>query len=634
MLKSLDIIIGNNGNTFLIKQFYTNYPKLFNDKKIYHINLNDLYPEHKNISFIHDDWLMNNKIDFSEILNKISEYIERNDAEQVLVLLDITFIEQSLTNVLKNVLNLVHQFSKANITLTINLFNNPDYNFNPSLLVLNKTNRHAFDSPVVTKFSFSRNNDGLFYKKILEKMLNLPVIINTYTDEKNYLTNYLKQLKLSFNDTSILPTINFSKEVIAYLLALHVYHKIEDCYYFFHELEFLTYKSPSSSSVEKTRRIQFNDAKILSEKLSSNCRQTLLKDITLADIPYMPDSSKSVYLSLMLAEKQVQLEEIKPLLPYEAQQVEILDKNYPLVTVYTTSYNNAKYLKKCIESVAAQETKYPFIHLISDDNSPDDSQKLLTEYAKKYPHIRLILRKQNSIQANYYGIFNNLATKYVAVCDSDDFYTERNKLEKQVNFLEENPDCGLCFHSAYMYYEDKNCITGIYPNGIKGFTPKKFFYLSNIITLNLMQSSSVMYRWKWVNGLTDEFPFACSPYDWALNIMHAHKAKIGFINEPLSLYRRHSKAAYASTEVNVNKHLITYCYSELKFSKILNEYTERKYENLFLVRIFEVLHNFYTGINTVDFDKNEYNIIKSQIEKDFPEYIQYYKDNLANYLKQ
>lgn len=633
MLKSIHIIIGTYGNIFHIKQFYANYQTLFNNNNIYHFDFNDLYPETNQFSFIRDSWIINNvlaknTVHFSDVLNKLSEQIKLHAIEQLIVLLDMSALEDDLSNVYK----LINTFSDANRTVSINLLNNPDKNYNQYLTVLTNANTACFQSPDTYILSPLYENKECYYKQLLEKVLHLPVTINTWKNEESYVRGVLKQLNLSVDDTFIIPGANYSQEVIAYLLALHTYHAVNGTLSFMGELDFLTYKNQEPSSSPKTRRIQFEDARILSKKLSPACRQALIKNITKDDIQFMPDSSKNVYLSLMIAEKQITSREMASLLPYEAQNIEVHTRqknpNVPLLTVYTASYNNAEYLKKCIESVAMQETQYPFIHLISDDNSTDGSQELLLEYAKKYPHIRLILRKQNNLHANYYGIFNNLATKYAAVCDCDDFYIDKEKLEKQITFLEENPDCGLCFHSTYTLQAKSNCITGIHPNGISDFVPEKFYTVDQILQTNLMQSSSVMYRWKWSNGLTDDFPFACAPFDWTLNIVHGYNAKLGFINTPMSMYRRHEKAAYAATENNTKKHLIHYCFSELKFCKVLNKYTERKYERIFLETIFQLLYHFYISVNMIEYDKKEYDKQKNRIEEYFPEYIQFFKDNL------
>lgn len=648
MLKTIHFLIGTIGITFPVKQFYRLNSDIFNKNKIYHIELKDLYPDavHNFMESIsHDDWFLPNSfkkdISFSDILEKLSDYITEKDIEQLIIFLDISFFSE----ILPYFYEIKNKFSDTSFTCKINTCNS----FNDEILLLffRTTFSSAFylsTRHIYFPFLYTPKK-AINFSEIFQKIFNIPIEISQFNNSKDFFDNWLLSINFEMPEHAFIPHSHFSQEVISYLLALHSYYKIEKSFDITSEKDFLNYNLPSqNSNTEQTAssfanpsavfKPELEHAIILSQKLSQACRQKFLKYITLNDVNYMPQASKIVYLSLFLAEKQISLEEIHTILTRDEKKFHITlqdntQSQEPILTVYTTSYNSKKYIGNCIESIAAQKTKYPFIHLISDDNSSDGTRELLLEYAQKYPHIQLILRNHNDIGANYYGILSSLSTKYAAVCDADDFYTNEQKIEKQINFLEENPDCGLCFHPTYMYYENENTITGIYPNYLRSFTPKKFYYLSNIITTNLMQSSSVMYRWKWKDGITNDFPCGYTPLDWGLNIIHAYNSKIGFINEPMSLYRRHKEAYYALTETNVPLHLITNCFNELYFITILNNYTERKYEKLFLEKAFRVLYNFYITAQEMDYDKEKYNAIKKNIEQYFPDYIVFFKNAIA-----
>lgn len=643
MLKQIDFIIGNIGATFPIKQFYTLNSRIFNDNKIYNISLQNLF-HNTATDYIqaqsNDDWIYpnsltsNNISSFSSVLEKLSDYIVQHDIEQLIIFLDIKW----LADILPYLYEIKNTFSHTKFTCKINITNSINDEF--LFLFFRKTYSSAFF--ISTRHHYFPNsynfNKPLNLSEIFNKIFNISPEITTFKDTKDFFYHWLKNIKITIPDNNFIPHSHFSPKVISYLLALQTYYKIDNDFDIINEADFLKYDLPAENiqtfSKDFPLRPQLNDAVTLSSKLSKECRQIFLKHISLNDVNYMPHTSKVIYLSLFFAEKQISLEKTQEILANDKKKFQITIENNPnpqepILTIYTTSYNSKKYIKQCIESIAAQKTKYPFIHLISDDNSNDGTQELLREYAQKYPHIQLILRNHNDIGANYYGILSNLSTNYVAVCDADDFYTSEEKIEKQINFMEENPDCGLCFHPTYIYYENENMIKSLHPNSMKDFIPKKFYYLSNIITTNLMQSSSVMYRWKWKNGLTADFPYGYSPLDWGLNIIHAHNSKIGFINEPMSLYRRHEKAFYALTETNIPLHLINNCFNELYFIKILNSYTERKYEKLFLQKAFLILYNFYVTAKEIEYDKEKYNNIQKNIELYFPEYIKYFADNIS-----
>lgn len=650
MLKQINFLIGNIGATFPIKQFYLLHTDIFNKNKIYHIELKDLYLNTVNNfmeTLSHDDWMLpyslkSNNISFSDVLKKLSDYTTKKDIEQLIIFLDIRFFSE----ILPYLYEIKYKFSKVNFTCNMN--NCHVFYDEILLLFFRQTYSSAFYFTTRhTYFPFLYNpNKAINFSEIFQKVFNIPFKITHFNNSKDFFENWLSSINFEIPVNTFIPHSHFSPEIISYLLALHNYYKIDNSFDILKEEDFLNYNIPSQnihaeqtipssfSNMSAVLKPKLEHAIILSQKLSQECRQNFLKHISLNDVNYMPHTSKRIYLSLFFAEKQISLEKTQEILANDKKKFQITIENNPnpqepILTIYTTSYNSKKYIKQCIESIATQKTKYPFIHLINDDNSTDGTQDILREYAQKYPHIQLILRNHNDIGANYYGILSNLSTKYVAVCDADDFYTDEQKIEKQINFLEENLDCGLCFHPTYMYYENEDKITGIYPNYLRSFTPKKFYYLSNIITTNLMQSSSVMYRWKWKNGLTADFPYGYSPLDWGLNIIHAHNSKIGFINEPMSLYRRHKEAFYALTVTNIPLHLINNCFNELYFIKILNSYTERKYEKLFLEKVFRVLYNFYITAQEIDYDKEKYNTIKNNIETYFPDYIAFFKNAIA-----
>lgn len=669
MLDNLFLYFGSESSNFPIMQFCKAYPNILEKQKLHHIAVSDILPEYaysSPLDTFHDDWIycdsfykkyIKNMQSLEEIFPHIKKQIEKKNIKNLLIILNFNTLSIYIDELIKyckllNAKNIAVSYSKINIIHTFNakyniqLLNLKNINLIPSIY----NSYHLYHNKNI-------ENEKLL--KIFAKQWNIQIEERTYNNEEECFYDFIKQHQLSVpKQSSFIPQAAFSPHVLAFLLALHenttfettidLAHEFDFLYHFSKENTFFSYCPKAFAALQNTQthticentildcsktglKVELGSALTLAQKISSKTRQLLLKDVTLAQIEVMSANCKTVYSALMYAENKISLNEVKTLLSSSKNTSITAEQagNAPILTIYTASYNSKKYIKQCIESIAAQKTNYPFIHLISDDNSTDGTQELLREYAQKYPHIQLILRSRNYILGNYTGILNSLSTKYVAVCDADDFYTDEKKIEKQINFLEENPDCNICFHPAYVYYEKDNLIKNIHPNSVQNFVPKKFYYLSNIITTNLMQSSSVMFRWKWTKGITSETPLGLTPLDWALNITHAHNSKIGFINEPMSLYRRHEKAFYALTETNIPLHLITNCYSELQFIESLNLYTERKYEKLFLQKAFLILYNFYVTAKEIEYDKEKYNNIQKNIELYFPEYIKYFKDNLS-----
>ena len=132
-----------------------------------------------------------------------------------------------------------------------------------------------------------------------------------------------------------------------------------------------------------------------------------------------------------------------------------VNKIEPLVSVCTATYQHAEYIEECIEGILIQKTDFPFEIIIGEDESDDGTREICKNYAEKYPDkIRLFLRDRKSScifndQGNRINGFNGKWTrksargKYIALCEGDDYWTDPLKLQKQVDFLEENSEYGL-----------------------------------------------------------------------------------------------------------------------------------------------------------------------------------------------
>jgi glycosyltransferase involved in cell wall biosynthesis len=119
-----------------------------------------------------------------------------------------------------------------------------------------------------------------------------------------------------------------------------------------------------------------------------------------------------------------------------------------LITVFLFSYNHSSFIEQAVDSILAQVTSFNFKIIICDDFSTDKTQDLLLNYKERYPDkISLILREKNlGYQKSILYALNYCDTKYIAILEGDDFWSDSNKLQKQVTYLEQNPDCSLCTH--------------------------------------------------------------------------------------------------------------------------------------------------------------------------------------------
>jgi len=127
----------------------------------------------------------------------------------------------------------------------------------------------------------------------------------------------------------------------------------------------------------------------------------------------------------------------------------------PLVTVILPTHNHGPFIAQAIESVLMQKTDFPFDILLHDDASTDNTADVCRAYAAKYPEkITLIVQSVNQytidrrIQSHI--LIPRVQAKYTAILDGDDYWLHDDRLQRQVQYLEEHPDCTLTVGAADM----------------------------------------------------------------------------------------------------------------------------------------------------------------------------------------
>jgi glycosyltransferase involved in cell wall biosynthesis len=228
----------------------------------------------------------------------------------------------------------------------------------------------------------------------------------------------------------------------------------------------------------------------------------------------------------------------------------------PLVSVCVLTYNHVNYIKECLDGILIQKTDFPVEILLGEDESSDGTRKICLEYVEKHPDkIRLFLHhRENNIKinGNPTGRFNLLYNffkakgKYIAICEGDDYWTDPLKLQKQVDFMEENEECSLCYHPAETTYEDNSRKDTIFkPTGI--IKPKKFNLSEFIKSDGLgITTASMVFRFDIIKNLPDwllEAPYG----DASLKLLCGYNGLFGYIGaKPMSLHRRAVPGSWSS----------------------------------------------------------------------------------------
>lgn len=129
----------------------------------------------------------------------------------------------------------------------------------------------------------------------------------------------------------------------------------------------------------------------------------------------------------------------------------------PDICIAMLAYNHEAYIAQAIESVLMQQTSYQYKIIVAEDCSTDNTRQILLDYQKKYPDkFKLILQDKNvGVSKNNRDLLSNIEGRYVAALEGDDYWTDPDKLQKQVTFLEEHQEYVLCGTEMKVLFNDR-----------------------------------------------------------------------------------------------------------------------------------------------------------------------------------
>ncbi len=195
-----------------------------------------------------------------------------------------------------------------------------------------------------------------------------------------------------------------------------------------------------------------------------------------------------------------------------------MSDNEIMVSIKCLAYNHEKYIAKALDGFIMQKTNFKIEVIVHDDASTDRTADIIREYEKKYPEIiKPIYQTENQYQ---YGnisrkfIDHKFRGKYVAYCEGDDYWTDPDKLQLQVDYLEAHPECAFSFHNACIVLEDGSPFKeaflpdrSIFKSNV--FENKdKIYNTSDIINLAFFPTASIIARREYILHRND---FSANP---------------------------------------------------------------------------------------------------------------------------
>lgn len=213
-----------------------------------------------------------------------------------------------------------------------------------------------------------------------------------------------------------------------------------------------------------------------------------------------------------------------------------------MVTVLCLAYNQEKYIDETLKGLVTQQTDFKYEIIIHDDVSTDSTRNIIDKYVLEYPQkIKVIYQSENQYSKGVNIISTFMLPlakgKYIAFCEGDDYWCSKDKLQKQVDFLEKHDDYSACVHQTIEF----NC-----RNSKQRYISK--YSKDGVVNFNdivkggnqVYQLSSLVFRREYMDKVPTFVYMMMPVLDYPLSIYLAVKGKIYFFNDTMSIYRLYS----------------------------------------------------------------------------------------------
>lgn len=246
------------------------------------------------------------------------------------------------------------------------------------------------------------------------------------------------------------------------------------------------------------------------------------------------------------------------------------------VSVGVLTYNHGPFIGKVIESILDQKTDFPFEIIVCDDCSTDETVAEATEYSRKHPDkVRVITSTTNKgVYQNSLKLIDACLGEFVAMVDGDDWWTSKEKLQRQVDALRSDENAIGCFHDAEIVLTDDEGNTVDYYKGFKLYSQVHLFHPIchpwDIVERTIIPTSSLVFRNQRI-ALRDElvkYQHVKLSLVWVYHLMLAKHGHFIYINEPWCVYNNNKNGLtkmvqrpdFISSNINVLRSLFNDSY--------------------------------------------------------------------------
>ena len=225
------------------------------------------------------------------------------------------------------------------------------------------------------------------------------------------------------------------------------------------------------------------------------------------------------------------------------------------VSVIIPCYNFGEFIEQSILSAVNQITNFEYEILVRDDYSQDHSQVNIERVSFYHDKVKYYTPTENwGFSRNISFLISEAKGEYIAYLDGDDYFTDPHKLQKQVDFLDSNPDYVMTF-TGYWVREPNG---GYAPDSTPGWLGLIGFENNEVSTKDLLILNYVTFGRVFRNtgGVVKDWMMDLPYFDWPLNYELSRHGKIKFLDFPSGVYRYHQNSVFSLLPPD-EKHIIS-----------------------------------------------------------------------------
>jgi glycosyltransferase involved in cell wall biosynthesis len=219
-----------------------------------------------------------------------------------------------------------------------------------------------------------------------------------------------------------------------------------------------------------------------------------------------------------------------------------------LLHIAILTYNHENFIEECVLSVLNQNVDFKYCITILDDCSTDKTKEILQKLKNKVTEtIELVFNETNlgplksAIKLSSY--FN---AKYITWLDGDDYWSDNNKLQQQIDFMEQNPDYAGCFHDAKIIHRQNSDNEDFLKrtqsawrtySQFNRYQPEFMPWMA--LERNIIPTASLVFRYFNLSKFIENFKQNELSLSWAIHLEIIKNSKLKYFNECWSVYNDH-----------------------------------------------------------------------------------------------